>query len=66
MLYTKNKVCCGPEIEEPGVSRHIDLIGSMDKYSLGGEEIQVLFPQYHVQEIIVNNKLYIYITEEIE
>ena len=49
MLYTKNKVCCGPEIEEPGVSRHIDLKGSMDKYSLGGEEIQVLFPQCHVQ-----------------
>ena len=49
MLYTKNKVCCGPEIEEPGVRRHIDLEGSMDKYSKRGEEIQVLFPQCHVQ-----------------
>ena len=36
MLLSKSKVCFGPEIEEPGVRRHIDFIGSMDKYSLGG------------------------------
>ena len=49
MLFSKSKVCFGPEIEEPGVRRHIDFIGSMDKYSLRGGEIQVLFPQCHVQ-----------------
>ena len=33
----ENKVCCGPEIEKPGISRHIDIGESMDKCCLGGE-----------------------------
>ena len=45
MLFSKSKVCFGPEIEEPGVRRHIEFIGSMYKHSLGGGEVQVLFPQ---------------------
>ena len=36
MLFSKSKVCFGPEIERPGVRRHIDIIGSMDKCSLKG------------------------------
>ena len=44
MLFSKSKVCFGPEIEGPGVRHHIEIIGSIDKYSLGGGEVQVFIP----------------------
>ena len=34
--FSKSNVCFGPEIERPGVGRHIEIIGSMDKCSLKG------------------------------
>ena len=65
MLFSKSKVCFGPEIEEPGVRRHIEIIGSIDKYSLGGERFR--FYSLNVMSdklLLITN--FTFITEEIE